>query len=596
MTRTGYISVPFDMDFIAHPLTGTGPLSVYFTQTMTTTSFSALLWDFGDGYTSTLTSPVHSYVPGVYTVILSGTSGGVTAGRVKEDYVRVSVPGVVTITYEYDDLYRLVEAGYSSGEWYGYDYDAVGNRLTQEVAGGRVTQYEYDDANRLTGVDSQAYAWDENGNLVWDGVFSYTYDAANRLVEVTNGITAVEYVYNGDGRRVAQVVGGVETRYTLDVAAGLEQVLVEETGGVATTYLYGMGRIAAREGGGAWRYYLHDGLGNVRAETSAAGTLLAVRSFSPFGEPIQGGDGGTPWGYTGEQWDGVASLLFLRARYYSPVPGRFVSKDPFAGYGMRPQTLNRYAYATNNAVNFADPSGLQGDGSVTDKYTDEAFIKMVTEMLFNMPARTERPCDNCTCEEYLGGCECPCGEEDYLASLRNENEIILFAKMLLSETHLSINLKKKTAELDVLVAALTVRNRWESGSSGNTIKEVLLEKNGSQYHGLGIGHVLSSGQIQAICDPKAYFKEDWKWKLVIEMAVRAFLMPIEDDPTGGALFFRDDTKVLPEERYYSDTYYEDTEQWKKEAKPVWKLFEGLERQNKLRGYGIVGIENRAEGG
>jgi RHS repeat-associated protein len=237
--------------------------------------------------------------------------------------------------------------------------DAVGSRLAQEVVGGRVTQYEYDDANRLTVIDSREHAWDENGNLVWDGVFSYTYDAANRLVVATNGITAVEYVYNGDGQRVAQVVGGVETRYTLDVAAGLAQVLVEETGGVAATYLYGLGRVAARRGSGAWRYYLHDGLGNVRAETSAAGTLLAVRSFSPFGEPIQNSDGGTPWGYTGEQWDGSAGLLYLRARYYSPALGRFISKDPFPGFAARPQTINKYAYVTNNPVNLVDPSGLR---------------------------------------------------------------------------------------------------------------------------------------------------------------------------------------------------------------------------------------------
>jgi RHS repeat-associated protein len=233
----------------------------------------------------------------------------------------------------------------------------VGNRLTQEVAGGRVTQYAYDDANRLTGVDSQEYSWGENGNLVWDGVFSYTYDAANRLVRATNGITAVEYVYNGDGQRVAQVMGGVETRYTLDVAAALAQVLVEEKGGVATTYLYGLGRIAYKKGAADWSYYLHDGLGNVRAETSAEGVLLTVRRFSPFGEPIQGGDGGTPFGYTGEQWDGAASLLYLRARYYSPALGRFISKDIWMGSKWLPSTLNKWSYVRCNPVNLTDPSG-----------------------------------------------------------------------------------------------------------------------------------------------------------------------------------------------------------------------------------------------
>jgi YD repeat-containing protein len=145
-----------------------------------------------------------------------------------------------------------------------------------------VTQYEYDDANRLTAVDGTGLAWDNNGNLIYDGVYTYTWDAANRLTAVSGPTSTVSYVYNGDGDRVKTIVNGGVTTYTLDVAAGLAQVLVEEKGGVATTYLYGLGRIAAQEGSREWRYYLHDGLGSARAETSAAGTPLLTRSFSPF--------------------------------------------------------------------------------------------------------------------------------------------------------------------------------------------------------------------------------------------------------------------------------------------------------------------------
>ncbi|NIN69688.1 MAG: hypothetical protein GTO63_34385, partial [Anaerolineae bacterium] len=96
----------------------------------------------------------------------------------------IGSPGVVTITYSYDPLYRLTSASYSSRETYSYSYDAVGNRLTMVYPGGTVN-YTYDVANRLTSAGGQTYTWDDNGNLLSDGVRTYQYDHANRLKQVT---------------------------------------------------------------------------------------------------------------------------------------------------------------------------------------------------------------------------------------------------------------------------------------------------------------------------------------------------------------------------------------------------------------------------
>jgi YD repeat-containing protein len=79
-----------------------------------------------------------------------------------------------TITYDYDPLYRLTAADYSTGAFYHYTYDSVGNRLTQETGLG-TTNYVYDNANRLSSVNSVNYTWDDNGNLLNDGTNLYTY-------------------------------------------------------------------------------------------------------------------------------------------------------------------------------------------------------------------------------------------------------------------------------------------------------------------------------------------------------------------------------------------------------------------------------------
>lgn len=62
---------PLTAGFHASPITGTAPLTVTFTNS-SSGEYTHLLWDFGNGYTSTITNPVHLYPdPGSYTVTLT---------------------------------------------------------------------------------------------------------------------------------------------------------------------------------------------------------------------------------------------------------------------------------------------------------------------------------------------------------------------------------------------------------------------------------------------------------------------------------------------------------------------------------------------
>jgi RHS repeat-associated protein len=270
------------------------------------------------------------------------------------------------ISYTYDSLYRLITATYSSGESYRYTYDAVGNRQSLTTHED-VVNYQYDAANRLTSVNGQTYNWDDNGNLLSDGLRSYAYDHANRLTQVVSGTLTTQFTYNGAGDRVAKTVDGLTTEYVLDPAAGLTQVLQETTDGQATSYLYGHDGSTALTTGllaqydsGTWAYHVNDGLGSVRQLADPTGQVVQGYSFSPFGVPL-GESGGEPYGFTGEQWDASAGLVFLRARYYNPSLGIFTSKDPLAGDPRRPQTFNGYMYANQNPLRYRDPSGYDGE-------------------------------------------------------------------------------------------------------------------------------------------------------------------------------------------------------------------------------------------
>ena len=61
--------------------------------------------------------------------------------------------------------------------------------------------------------------------------------------------------------------------------------------------------------------------------------------------------------YRGEQYDSDLGLYYLRARYYNPQTGRFLSRDPEDGKAVDPASLHKYLYAGGNPVNRIDPSG-----------------------------------------------------------------------------------------------------------------------------------------------------------------------------------------------------------------------------------------------
>jgi RHS repeat-associated protein len=143
-------------------------------------------------------------------------------------------------------------------------------------------------------------------------------------------------------------VNSVPTQYTLDLAAGLTQVLDDET----NAYLYGVGRIGEEQPDG-WQYYLGDALGSVRQLTDEAGEITLAKSYLPYGEAIdEVGSAASTYGYTGEWVDEYTNLVFLRARWYAPETGRFTQIDPSR------QERNLYLYTNSNPVNHTDPTGL----------------------------------------------------------------------------------------------------------------------------------------------------------------------------------------------------------------------------------------------
>jgi len=224
-------------------------------------------------------------------------------------------------------------------------YVMVGHSL----GGMIVRMYAHNYPNDVNGV---TYTWDNNGNLLNDGTNTFTYDYANRLVSLTNGVDNYNYHYNGLGDRIQQTVNGVTTTYVLDLNVGLTQVLSDGT----DTYLYGLSRIGEEDT--AWDYYLGDALGSVRQLADFSGAVSLAQTFEPYGEVLNTfGNGSSNYNFTGEWTDSYIKLVYLRSRYYAPTTGRFLTKDISQGNYNRPLSLNSWNYTLGNPVNYTDPSG-----------------------------------------------------------------------------------------------------------------------------------------------------------------------------------------------------------------------------------------------
>jgi len=274
------------------------------------------------------------------------------------------------ITWAYDDLYRLTNENILSGSItgnVGYGYDKVGNReqRTSSILAIPTQTFTYNEDDR-----TESYSWDNNGNLLNDGTFTYTWNGKNELVRVVSAGVDVSYGYDGDGLRISRTnnLTSVTTYFIWDDQnpTGYPQV-IEEVENNVVTKKYGYGHyletIDILNGAVYERFYVvRDGTTSIRMLMDGSGNVAATYDYDAFGNVISQTNPNplttnNAFGYDSEYKDKDTGLIYLRARWYKATDGRFVSRDKFEGEGNNPNTLNKYNGLYNNPINFTDPSG-----------------------------------------------------------------------------------------------------------------------------------------------------------------------------------------------------------------------------------------------
>lgn len=218
-----------------------------------------------------------------------------------------------------------------------YTYDTQGNRSQQTAIANNVTQkthYTWTKSNQLASVilpdqKQVAYSYDENNllkskqKLLPNGATSnenFTWDinsSVPRLLEDGKN----EYIYGTDSSPIAQVNKQTdELSYLIGDNQGSIVAVVGTNDDGTTTDV---------------AKYRYDAYGNLVYNEKDADHSV------------------TPFAYAGEYQDSDTGLYNLRARWYEPETGTFLSKDP-----ANALTGEAYSYASGNPLYYTDPLGL----------------------------------------------------------------------------------------------------------------------------------------------------------------------------------------------------------------------------------------------
>ncbi|MBP5640334.1 MAG: hypothetical protein J6X55_12690, partial [Victivallales bacterium] len=281
--------------------------------------------------------------------------------------------------YTYDAANRLLSEQFTANsnpdeilDSRAYTYDRAGNRLTSTINGTTV-HTDYGELNMITRAGDVDFTYDANGNLLNDGVRSYTWTADNRILSETilsTGMTrTVEY--DAFGNRSSVTYGnGVTVKYTIDVDGML--FASESTDGTRRTYVLGDGGQIAGfldENGNAY-YFVTDRLGSVISVLDEAGATVNSYSYDAWGNIIESTvkvkNELTYLGAYGVLTNDSGTYT-IKARDYDPVTGRWLSADP-AGSAVGP---NLYQYCRDNALSYIDLTG--NDAISTYKTVEKAF-------------------------------------------------------------------------------------------------------------------------------------------------------------------------------------------------------------------------------
>lgn len=329
----------------------------------------------------------------------------------------VSIPGVGSTSYSYDvnasgetdtvsypsQSIAMQQSVNSFGEatslnhadgWIETNgYDSFGNIISQKRTGSPDGTFVYDNIFRIkeetAGGTKRQYAYDRRGNRQMyanasasiTASYELKHDVLNRMTEYKDENGKTSYTYYPNGLRATKQQTGTVTDTTQYVYLN-GQIIEELTqdGKTKARNVFGNQLIWRKDYAsnqeGNYYYNTH---GDVVKIVAPNGSVLNSYDYDIWGNLNKANTKesmSNPFMYAGEVYDKESGFYYLRARYYDPKIGRFISEDTYKGQVDNPLSLNRYTYTHNNPMKYVDPSGnkpAQYGDSFYEEYVDKVY-------------------------------------------------------------------------------------------------------------------------------------------------------------------------------------------------------------------------------
>ncbi len=293
--------------------------------------------------------------------------------------------------YQYDGLNRLTQTNYgtltdgtitdaNATSYQGYTMDAAGN-FTSIDDNGTTQDRTADAANEIATINGTAVSYDADGDLTEDAAGNtYSYDAWNRLISVTNSSSVVlaSYAYDGLGRCITETAGG--DRYDFYYDESNQVVETDKDGKVYQQFVWDPRaadtplELTDYTGSAAGSYfYMQDANHNVTGLVSTSGAVVERYAYDAYGNAtIYSGNSwssiiadssvGNEERFQGMEFDPATGLYRTPNRNYSPNSQTWITRDP-AGYGGSPGDL--YGFVGDSPINITDRTGMAPPSSQT---------------------------------------------------------------------------------------------------------------------------------------------------------------------------------------------------------------------------------------
>jgi RHS repeat-associated protein len=258
-----------------------------------------------------------------------------------------------TTSYVYDVKDELTnETSTRNGSYTNtFAYDGAENPPTFRSVSGKT--YNSDNQKSNTG-----FSYDGNGNPTTYNSAALTFDVENRLTSVDTTLTGG---YGADSLRASCTTSSGTTYCLYDNDSTAPVCEMNSSGTITATNTYGVTGLISRHTSSGSIFYELDPQGTVVQRLNSAGSNTITSTADAFGNVANSAPVSDPFGYeaqAGYYTDQSTGLILTTFRYYDPVNGRFLNRDP-AGYAGG---INIYGYTGNNSVNSDDPYGLWGFG------------------------------------------------------------------------------------------------------------------------------------------------------------------------------------------------------------------------------------------